>query len=225
VRHTSWVIASIALCGLLPWVGTAASAPGSLGLELRVTLEQNDREFGGEGYTATYQHHATTTLRDRRTPKTEVEDANWDGYETCQDPPLELKWQSPIVFDDFDYAEPEVGVIVRGSEAWLLYHPAREFGVEHPGRPECDAGDGIPPGTMVAKSYFFDDLAEGAEPKGDFPVYFEDERDFWGGFVLAVLPLNELEAGEPIPLSVSYESDTDFLSIRMSIEGTTTPIP
>ncbi|MCZ6671470.1 MAG: hypothetical protein O7C75_00885 [Verrucomicrobia bacterium] len=217
------VLALVAFCGLLLWACTPVSG-GSLSLDMRVTLEQDDREIL-EGYTATYNHSAITTLRGRRTRNTEVRNAKWDGYETCDDPPLELKWQSLIIFDDFPYAEPEVGVVVRDTEAWLLYHPAREFGVKHPGRPPCGPGDGIPPGTLVPKSYFFDDLAEGAEPAGDFPVYFEDESDSWGGFVLAVLPMNELEAGRSIPLSVSYELVTGIFTIRFRIEGTITPIP
>ena len=176
-----------------------------------------------DGYTATYNHSAVTTLRNRLTRNTEYRNVKWDGYETCDDPPLKLKWQSPMVFYDFEYAVPEVGVVVRDADAWLLYHPPREFGVEHPGRPPCGSGDGIPPGTMVAKSYFFDDLAEGSEPAGNFPVYFEDESDACGGFVLAVLPMNELEAGRPIPLSVSYEYVTDFFTIRMRLEWTITP--
>lgn len=225
MRTANRALGLAVLCALAPGVGVATSTPSALELELKVALEQHDREFGGEGYSAAYRHLATTTLRGRLTPKSEILDGEWDGYETCQEPPLELKWKSPIDFEAFEYAEPEVGIVIRGAEAWLLYHPSREFGIEHPGRPDCDAADGIAPGTWVARSFFFEDLAEGAQDALDAPIYFEDDRDSWGGFVVAVLPLNELRAGVPIPVSVTYESDSEVFTIRMRIEGVVAPIP
>lgn len=197
---------------------SVAQSGDRLEVELRIELEQEDREFGLEGYVARYDHQAVITL-DRSTLDSKIMSTHWQGFEHCVDPPLEIEWESEIVFDDFDYAVPEVGVLVRGDDVWLLYHPAREFGVVHPGRPPCGSGDAIPLRSMVAKPFFHGDLQDGAEPISDHPVYVYDDSESWGGFVLAVVPLATLQNGETVPISASYELADDLLLIRMRVEG------
>lgn len=208
-------LAALVGCGPIGCL-TAASA-GRLEVELRIELAYEDREFGIEGYTATYVHRSTVSPPALRFD-TAFRNISWSGWERCTEPPLTVDWQSGIDFDDFAYDEPELIALRRGEEIWLLYEPAREFGVEHSGRPACDAFDAIAPGTWVTKNFFSADLAEQAQPAGDFPVYAFDDKEATGGLVLAVISGDDLDSG-PHPIDITYEADTDLYRLAFRAIG------
>ncbi|MFQ5790491.1 MAG: hypothetical protein ACE5JI_08460 [Acidobacteriota bacterium] len=202
--------------------GLTAQGRHRFDVELRVHLDQEDREFGGEGYTASYRHRATIGLGGLKL-QDDYTESTWKGFETCQDPPLQIDFESEIDFDALRFSEPDLYALRRGSNVWFLYQTARELGVRHPGRPACDAGDGIPPGTWVAKNFFSSDLEEGAAPAGDFPVYYDDEEEAIDGFVLAVIPLSELESGANRTFTTTYEAKSDIFDIGLRVEASVTP--
>jgi hypothetical protein len=221
-RRTRWIAVAAVFAALsLACGGFTAQGGGRFDADLRVRMEQEDRELG-EGYTATYRHRVTIGLGGLQSD-TAYSESSWEGFETCHDPPLEIDFESEIVFDAFRYSEADLYALRRGSEVWLLYEPAREFGVEHPGRPACDSGDAIQPGTRVAKSFFHADLQDGAQPAPDFPVYHYDDEESFGGFVLAVIPLSELQSGTTGPLTTVYEAEMEIFDIRLSVEAVVTP--
>jgi hypothetical protein len=215
-------VAAVLVAGVLGWGQAASAQTGALEIEARVTLEQDDRASTGEQYLANYLHQATVTFG-RATLKNSIHDTAWEGSETCFEPPLELDWESEISFDGFDYEEPEVGLLVREGKVWILYHPAREFGVTHPGRPPCDTGDGIRAGAMVSKFFYHGDLEEGATPIGDFPVAVYDEDEAFGGFVVAVVSLDDFEPGVARALDAHYRFSDQGFSIAMAIRMKVTP--
>lgn len=215
-------VAAVLVAGILGWSHAASAQIGALEFEARVVLEQDDHASSGERYLANYLHRATVTLR-RTTLKSEIDDTAWEGSEICSEPPLDIAWKSEIDFDPFDFEEPEVGVLVRDGKVWILYHPAREFGVIHPGRPPCDSGDGILRGAMVAKSFYHGDLEEGANPIGDLPVAVYDEDEAFGGFVVAVVSLDQLESGVSRAFDAHYRFSDQGFSIGMAIQMKVTP--
>ena len=154
----------------------AAQAGPRLTVKLQIEMDYEDLEFGHEGYVSSYAHGATLTLTGF-TFDSEITQTMWDGFEVCIEPPLRIEWKSDMAFEDLDYTAPVMRALVRGDQVWILYAPAREFGVEHPGRPECNSGAYVPAGQMVAKHFFEADLADLAPPRGDFPVFIYDEED------------------------------------------------
>ncbi|MDH3254666.1 MAG: hypothetical protein OEM62_06725 [Acidobacteriota bacterium] len=187
----------------------------TLHIEVNVRLEQDDRS-SGQGYVASYRHRAVHTTSDFIREST-VLDTAWKGHETCYEPPLRIEWESAIDFEDFRYNDPVFHAVWRDEAVWLLYDPALEFGVTHAGQPGCN--DGIEPGTMVEKRFFTGNLQEGAAPNGDLPVYLRDEESAVGGFVLLVLPLEELEDGRTFPIAVDYEAEEPDFDIAMRLHG------
>jgi hypothetical protein len=208
---------------ILGWKSTANAQVGSLAIEAILEIEQDESASSGEKYLARYVHEATVTLGGL-TLSSKIHESAWKGWEVCFEPPLDIEWESEISFDAFDYEEPEAGVLVRNGYLWILYHPAREFGVKHPGRPPCDSGDGIASQTMVAKAYYHGDLEEGAEPIGGFPVAVYDESEAFGGFVVAVVPLGELRPGASREHDAEYRFTDHEFSIGLAIRMKVTPL-
>jgi hypothetical protein len=215
-------LVAVLVAGILGWSHAASAQIGALEFEARVALEQDDPAGTGERYLAHYLHLATVTLG-RTALKSEIHDTTWEGSEICSEPALDIAWESEISFDPFDYEEPEVGVLLRDGKVWILYHPAREFGITHPGRPPCDTGDGIPRGAMVAKFFYHGDLEEGATPIGDFPVAVYDEDEAFGGFVVAVVSPDELQPGVSRAFDADYRFSDQGFSIGMAIQMKVTP--
>lgn len=202
--------------------GLTAQPSERFEVELRVRLNQEDREFGGEGYTASYRHKVTVGLGGTEY-QAELTESAWKGYETCQDPPLRIEFESEIDFEALRYNPPDLYALLRGPDVWFLYRTAREFGVQHPGRPGCEGASAIAPGSWVAKNFFSADLEEGAAPEGDLPAYDYDEGKAIGGFVLGVVPLSELESGKTRAFTTTHEAKSDVFEIALRVQVSVTP--
>ena len=200
----------------------AAQAGPRLTVKLQIEMDYEDLEFGHEGYVSSYAHSAALTLTGF-TFDSEITQTIWEGFEVCIEPPLRIEWESDMDFEDLAYTAPVMRALVRGDQVWILYAPAREFGVEHPGRPECNSGAYVPAGQMVAKHFFEADLADLAPPQGDFPVFIYDEEEAFGGFVLATWSITELHAGDPKTIDISYEGADSMLRIALRVRGSVTP--
>jgi len=200
----------------------AAQARPHLAVELQIEMDFEDLEFGHEGYVSSYAHGATLTLAGF-THDSEITQTMWKGFEVCIEPPLRIEWESDMDFQDLAYTAPVMRALVRSDKVWILYAPSREFGVEHPGRPECNSGAHVPAGQMVAKHFFEADLADLAAPQGDFPVFIYDEGEAFGGFVLATWSLAELQAGDLKIIDISYEGADSMLKIALRARGSVTP--
>lgn len=71
----------------------------------------------------------------------------------------------------------------------------------------------------MAKSFYYGDLEEGAAAAGDHPVYLWEDREAFGGFVLAVVLRSHLRPGEPIPVEATYEVAAEGMLIRLVVKG------
>jgi hypothetical protein len=202
-------------CDITPGAGRGVK------IEMQVTIEQKEETF--EGYTAHYTHEASVA-RGGITLNSEISNTLWEGYETCQEPAWYIEWDSEIDFEDFRYNEPFFTLLEREGKAWILYEPALEFGVLHPGSPQCVSADSIPAGTWVAKNFFIGDLSDRAVPQGDFPVYYYDQELAAGGFVLATIPLESLESGQTLNFNINYQATEPGFSISLSVTFSVTPL-
>ncbi len=215
--------ASLALVTLTLACGdiVAQAGPG-LVVELQIEMEYEDLEFGLEGYAASYIHTATLTLTGSNLDG-EIRQTRWEGFEVCYEPTRRIEWDSDIDFEDLAFTAPEMRALARGNQVWLLYAPAREFGVEDPGGDTCHTMSAMTDREMVMKHFFEADLGDLATPQGDFPVYFYDEEEAFGGIVLAAWPLTELQSGGARQIDIDYSGADSMQKIALRAKGTVTP--
>lgn len=217
------IAACVALVTLTLACGDIAAQAGSrLAVELQIEMEYEDLEFGLEGYVASYAHTVTLTLSGF-TLDGEITQSNWEGFEVCYEPTRRIEWDSDIDFEDLAFTAPEMRALVRGDQIWILYAPSREFGVEHPGGETCHSMSVTTDREMVTKHFFEADLGDLAAPQGDFPVFFYDEDEAFGGIVLAAWPLAELQSGGTQQIDINYAGADSMLRIALRARGTVTP--